>query len=636
MKHRKLALVLTAAILALTVFAAVSCAKKNSNDDTSTGGVSTGGTNNTTQNVQTSGGVTDGTDTSTGDGASSGDGTSSAPEVIEKDPPQIIEPEGLSDVQRTAYTWCGKAYEAAKQAKTLEADSESSSISDSWSQVYSVVSGEMTRYYDNYVDGGMTDDKFVCLMKSFANISNAQGLANGYIAIAESKKEDGHLSAAQDYVNAGKFLQASLSLSKLDKSNSADLANAKALVSAHLDAFKGGVSDAVTEYMVRYQLSDGKKYIDSLYGYGIDSHLDDEAKRLEEYRKFQDEDLAAVDLRDTLENIYTHCLIAFPEINFASKSSYGACGPDCLTPYEFKYLLENLYEKGYIIIDANLVYNEQTDSPNYTLMLPKGKKPLILTFDDVTYDSRKFGRGMVDKLIVDEDGYVCTYTKHKDGTEVISYDNELFPIINAFVREHPDFTFQGARGTLFFTGFDGICGYRTQSEPVDDAEAALKLDRQDQIAQAKVVIEALRTEGWTFGCHGYNHSNMPKISAATFRKEIDMWREEVGAIVGDTQLFCWPYGAHTNGDVNLRKNEQHQYLFDSGFTFFFGCGSARYLSNELDGNGIFSDRKGVTGNVLVYIAKEYKSYLRDYPYLFDPDKMWDPLRVQYRDWLVNG
>ena len=171
---------------------------------------------------------------------------------------------------------------------------------------------------------------------------------------------------------------------------------------------------------------------------------------------------------------------------------------------------------------------------------------------------------------------------------------------------------------------------------MDDAEAALKLDRQDQIAQAKVVIEALRTEGWTFGCHGYNHSNMPKISAATFRKEIDMWREEVGAIVGDTQLFCWPYGAHTNGDVNLRKNEQHQYLFDSGFTFFFGCGSARYLSNELDGNGIFSDRKGVTGNVLVYIAKEYKSYLRDYPYLFDPDKMWDPLRVQYRDWLVNG
>ena len=547
-------------------------------------------------------------------------------------------PEDPTADQRAAAEWCDAAYDAAKDNRSLSANSETKKISEKWSKVYSVICSNMDKYYQYFLAGGIGYSQFEALMKSYSQISTAEGLALGYIESAKLNREDvDHLSNAHTYVSAQKFMKAAVSVAKVSKSNTVAFESARALVAANAESFKTGVTDAVTEYMVRYELSKGKSFLNAMKGYGIDAHIDAELERLEEYRVFQDEKLETVYLSETLENIYTHCLIAFPEINFETKNTYGACGPDCLTPYEFKYLLQSLYDRGYIIIDANLVYDAEGDCPVYKMKLPEGKKPLIFTFDDVTYDFRKMGKGMVDKLIVDEDGYVCTYTKHKDGTEVVSYENELFPILDAFVREHPDFTYQGARGTLFFTGFDGICGYRTQSEPVNDAEARLNLDRQDQIAQAKVVIEAMRAEGWTFGSHGYNHSNMPKISATTFRREIDMWREEVGAIVGDTQLFCWPYGAHTSEDktVNLRKNAQHQYLFESGFTFFFGCGSARYLSNELDGLGIFSDRKGVTGNVLAYIAAEYKTYVRDYPYLFDTEEIWDPLRRQYKDWILS-
>ncbi len=544
-------------------------------------------------------------------------------------------PEDPSADQRAAAEWCDAAFAAAEQNRSLGADAKTEAIANSWSKVYSVVCANMDNAYAYFLSGGMSYAKFEKLMKSYAEIPTAEGLALGYIDSAELNRVDGdNIGNAEVSASKGRFKAAAMSVAKIAKDDTASLDRAKALVSAHLDSFKEGITEAITEYMVRYDIEEGKKFLSALLGYGVDAHLTDEYNRLEEYRKFQEEDLVSVNLRETLENIYTHCLIAFPEIAFASKSTYGNCGYDCLTPYEFNFLLESLYERGYIIIDANLVYNEEDDCPNYTIKLPEGKKPVIFTFDDVTYDSRKMDRGMVDKLIVDEDGYVCTYTKHDDGTEVVSYDNELFPVLDAFVREHPDFTFRGGRGTLFFTGFDGVCGYRTQSEPVDDAEARLNLDRQDEIAAAKVVIEALRAEGWTFGSHGYNHSNMPKISAATFRKEINMWREEVGAIVGDTGLFCWPYGAHTNGDVNLRKNAQHKYLFDSGFFFFFGCGSARYLANEPDGYGIFSDRKGVTGNVLAYIGAEYRNYLRDYPYLFDTEEIWDPLRRPYKEWHI--
>jgi peptidoglycan/xylan/chitin deacetylase (PgdA/CDA1 family) len=243
------------------------------------------------------------------------------------------------------------------------------------------------------------------------------------------------------------------------------------------------------------------------------------------------------------------------------------------------------------------------------------------------------GRGMIDKLILDEDGYVCTYTKHANGKEVISYENEIFPIIDAFVREHPDFSFRGARGTLFFTGFDGICGYRTQSEPVNDREGALGLDRQNEIAEASVIIEALREEGWTFGCHGYNHRHMPTLTEEQFKWEIDAWREEVGAIVGDTGLFCWPYGDHGYGD--LRKGDLHKYMFDRGFYFYFGTGAGTYYADELDELGIFSDRKGVTGQALLYIAADYGVYVKYYTPLFDKDKIWDPLRLPYKDWLLE-
>ena len=638
MKNKLFMLLLCLVLIACMV----SCGEDTEAKDT-TGSADTTASADTTGSSDTTGGsdttATPGT-TTPGTTTPGTTDTSTPPDTSAPDTEpgyDTIDPEELSAAQQSAFTWCSNAISAAEKGEILSASADTKKLADDWSKVYKVISNEMLRIYDEFTRGKVSYGTLECFMKSCSNIANAKGLSEGYVTLASTRRSDvDFFEQAKSFAEAGNYKKATMAIAKISKSDFTMQASAKALITSSYDKAKEGITDAVTEFMVRYDLAEGKAYLEAMRGYGLDSHIDAQAARLEEYRVYQDVELESVDLNETLENIYTHCLIAFPEINFASKTSYRACGPDCLTPYEFKFLLQSLYDRGYVIIDANLVYNAEKDAPNYTLQLPKGKKPVIFTFDDVTYDSRKMGKGMVDKLIVDEFGYVCTYTKHKDGTEVISYDNELFPILDAFVRENPEFTFRGARGTLFFTGFDGICGYRTQSEPVDNAEAALKLDRQKEIAQAKVVIEAMREEGWTFGSHGYNHSHMPKITAASFRKEIDMWREEVGAIVGDTGLFCWPYGHHTEGEVNIRKNAQHKYLFDSGFTFMFGCGSGRYLANELDGLGIFSDRKGVTGNVLLYIAAEYRTYVRDYPYLFDTEKIWDPLRLQYKDWLLSS
>ena len=444
-----------------------------------------------------------------------------------------------------------------------------------------------------------------------------------------SRREPAELEAFLAYVAKGKYMQASREAARLTDPDARGAAGT--VISGNSGDFESGVTVAVTEYMVRYRIDDGKRFLEGLVGLGIDSHIAAESERLENYRIYQDAELESVVLSETLENIYTHCMIAFPEINFASSVTYRKCGDDCLTPAEFMYLLDSLYEKGYILIDANLLCGDDGGIVR-TLMLPKGKKPLVFSFDDVTYDSRKRGTGMVDKLIVDEDGYVCTYTEKADGSTVVAYDNEIFPVVDEYVRCHPDFTFHGARGTLFLTGFDGILGYRTQSEPVDAAEAALRLDREAEIREASKVVAAMKAEGWTFGSHSCDHRHMTRLSADEFKNDIDTWLGEVGSIVGETQLFCWPYGDHTDAryGADLRRGELHRYLYDSGFRIFFGCGSARYIAGEPDGLGVFTDRKGMTGDVLYYIEMGYEQYRRDYLYLIDPDAMWDPLRLPYK------
>lgn len=579
------------------------------------------------------------TGTATGDGTTpptaTGEGTD-APQTVPDEtvdlfpdgeeptpePPVLEEPSTpTTDKSIAAKSWCDKAYKEALNGKTV---SPLSTVS--WSDTYRTYSNEMDRYYRYYLQGGMTMSQFTSLMNSFASVKEAKGLALGYLDAAEARTVSEPLKEAKAWIEKENYLMAVRCLAKAPSSEKAEV---KALIVKDLELFKSAVTEEITDFMVRYRINDGKVFLNALNGCGIDAHLASELQRLEEYRAFQEDDLVSVSTLNTLENIYTHCLIAYPDINFASERTYRWCGDDCLTPYEFMTIIQALYDKGYIIVDANLFYNAETDSPVTSLKLPKGKKPLLLTYDDVTYDSRKDNRGMVDKLIVDENGRICTYNEFADGSSEISYGNEIFPLIEAFCRKHPDFTFRGAKGTLFFTGFDGICGYRSQSEPLDEAEAALGLDRQDEVRKAKFVIENLRDEGFSFGSHSYNHHRMPKYTDSELRWDTTHWLEEVGAIVGETPLFCWPYGGHTLGNVSLRSNDGHKYLFNSGFKFFFGCGAGRYLANEPDDHGIFSDRKAITGEILYFYKMGYKTYLREYSYLFDPNSVWDPARVPY-------
>ncbi len=590
------------------------------------------GSDNTTDGIEP--------DNSTGEGETSSTVTEAPPvtggEVTE--PPVVDTDPPATDLEAVLAAFVNEAYATSGAGGMDALDTKYFALVSGWNEVSEKGSNAIKKVYADMVNDSLTEQQAKNILKSFALISGARALANEYSGYVDliAKSRIAYASAVS-YVQKGRFDFAALELTKLQKADTAYVNKAKALISSNKANMDKGVSDKVTEFMVRYQIEDGKNFL-SAYGtlYGVEGIVTSELGRLEDYRAYQQENLQNFNLytgdsygSTGYENIYTHCLIAFPEITFATASSAKRLDGDCLTPDEFRYLIQSLYEKDYVIVDINATYNKEEDKVNTVIQIPVGKKPLFLTFDDVTYDHRKSDFGMVDKLILDEYGYVCTYKKFNDGREVISYDNEIFPILDAFIREHPDFTFHGARGVLCLTGFDGILGYRTQSR---ESEGGYGLDsttnRASEIEAVKPVIAALKAEGWTFGSHSYSHYWMSNCTAKTFQMEFDYWLEEVGSLVGETQVFVWPFGDHGGG--SLRKGANHKYAFDSGFKIFLGCGVGRYIANETDGLGIFLDRKDMTGNALRYIDQQYTSFVKGHLYLIDPEKMWDKYRLPYR------
>ena len=188
-------------------------------------------------------------------------------------------------------------------------------------------------------------------------------------------------------------------------------------------------------------------------------------------------------------HIFTHCLIAYPEIkNGAGKMNYDT---DCINVTEFKNLLRELYDNGYSLVDIYDVYERDGEGKlrfKEAVEVPVGRKPLIFSIDDVVYDYDKRGGGMVDLLALDEDNNLVSGTYLADGSIDWSYDREVFPILEAFLAEHPDFSSHGARLTLCMTGFAGVFGYRTE---VGDRPG----DREAEIEKAKAVADRLKELG---------------------------------------------------------------------------------------------------------------------------------------------
>ena len=325
-----------------------------------------------------------------------------------------------------------------------------------------------------------------------------------------------------------------------------------------------------------------------------------------------------------VEHLFFHPVIAYPEFAFSDavpQDRQEGLDDWMVTADEFKKILQSVYDKGYILVNMGDVWSEVTGEDGVkrmernTLMLPEGKKPLVISFDDVNYYDYMLAEGFTSKLVLGEDGQIwaeCTdpFTKETFLTQEL----DATPILDQFVLEHPDFSLNGAKAIFSLTGYQGILGYRTQNDidiaADDPARPAFDARRQAEIEAVKPVIERLKETGWTFGSHTWGHIRLDSRPLESIQRDTVRWQEEVGSLVGPTNILFYPHGGRPDGDDWHSTGPAFQYLQSQGFRIFASVGINSFSYIKKDISAVICDRLHPDGTTLrsKYVDERYGQF----------------------------
>lgn len=303
-----------------------------------------------------------------------------------------------------------------------------------------------------------------------------------------------------------------------------------------------------------------------------------------------------------IEHLTFNTLMAFPEKALDSRNSLSNSYDETkLTTKEFLNIITTLYQNNYILININELYTTQGDKiVKNKLFLPKNKKPLILSFDNVSYKSSYQNLGEIDKLILDRNNNIATYTTKKSIQERIQYNNEFVVILEDFIKNNPDFSYNNARGIIFLSGENGILGYNTNHKNASNKYEAKKVSE---------IVKKLKNLGWFFGCNNYTYTNENALSDIEFAKELSLWNKEVKTIIGETTLYAYPYGKHSE-----KQTSKQELLTTNGFNVFFINSNTPTL--EFKNNICIMSRREINGSTL-------RNNKQDLIHLFDCEKVYD-------------
>jgi len=343
-----------------------------------------------------------------------------------------------------------------------------------------------------------------------------------------------------------------------------------------------------------YALSyDYDKAIETIASYGEKFEKKKELKQA--VIKYQDGKSKLVPYADNEEitHISFRSLIYDTAKAFDGDDSAQKYERNMVTVTEFKNILGELYARGFVLVDIKDIAQNKDGKAEYkTLYLPKGKKPLVLSQENLSYYESLDGNGFAKRLVIGEDGMPLNeYIDDSGATVLGAYD--VVPILEAFIAEHPGFSYRGARATLAVTGYDGVLGYRTN--PNNDAYS------DSEKEQAKKVATRLKELGYTFACNSWDYVNYNNLSLAELRKDIEHWEVEVEPLVGSTNILIYPGGYDIATGEYKDDNAKYQYLKEKGFFIFCPTDSEPY-SVTLGETYLKQGRRVIEGRNLYYNA----------------------------------
>ncbi len=306
-----------------------------------------------------------------------------------------------------------------------------------------------------------------------------------------------------------------------------------------------------------------------------------------------------------IEHFFSHELVYSPAKAYNPTNSLRKCfDRDHITTSEFKKILEELYNNNFCLINIEDGYEfkdgkwKQKENLDFG-----GKKPIILSFDDMTYDTKN--RGIVDKVVA-KNGEFYDYCECEE--QQYSQERDIVPILENFIKTHPDFSYNGARAILCVTGYNGAFGHR-----VFEGSYLPASELESSKAQLSELVSLLKERGYKLGCHSYNHCNCIYTNHNNFVKDVNKWQNEIGSYIGKTNIYCYPGGLHKC------KSQNNEYLKSNGFEIFLCTGKDFKQAEEDDIGATYFYRHPLDGTALRLCKEEYKEF-------FDTEKVYETAR----------
>ena len=381
---------------------------------------------------------------------------------------------------------------------------------------------------------------------------------------------------------------------------------------------------------------DYEKAISMLQEYKHYADVPELAQLVASYQKL-DSELVVYARPDTVTHVFFHSLIVDTDRAFDRDGDAAGYHSYMTTLSEFNAMMEEMYKRGYVLITPYDLAHEVTDENGNVsfaygeIRLPKGKKPFIMSQDDLNYYSYMISSGngkneipywvddtndgFASKIVIGEDGYpTCEYVDAQGNVHYGDYD--LVPALETFIQNHPDFSYRGARAVLGVTGYEGVFGYRTKPS----YEAAMgSAAYAAEVQAAKDVAECLKAHGWIIASHSYGHPPYGNRTPAAVETDSNKWENTVQVVVGETDIILYPHGSDIAGAEKYTfDNAKFAALYEDGYRYFFNVDSAKYW-NQLGPNYFRGGRRNLDG----YRMYHNPDKLED---LFNVEDVWDPAR----------
>ncbi len=312
-------------------------------------------------------------------------------------------------------------------------------------------------------------------------------------------------------------------------------------------------------------------------------------------------------------NLSFHGLIA--DTKAFTNEQYGkSYNRNFVTIGEFRSILEDLYENGYVLVNLDQITLHVTPPGGgaaeiwpVTLYLPLGKKPLLLTQTNLSYytymidgngdgEADKDGAGFASRMVVDASGNITCEMVNSSG-QTVTGDYDLVPILESFIAEHPDFSYKGARAILAPSGYDGIFGYRIN--------ASVKTNKGEDYYKAQVdgatkLVAALREKGYQLACYTYNNNAYGKVAAGEIQADLNLWKQEITPVLGETNILVFAQ----NSDIGTYSGSKFNVLHNAGFRYYLGFAQGR-TGGQIGSDFIVQNRLLVTGSQMAHAPSQF-------------------------------